>query len=264
MNRNCSFYREWIPKSVLADLSGEEQRELSRHLSECASCAAESEMYATTIGQMKSLGNVDVPKHFFVYPEERSFSPWGLFRLLSPAWQAGIAACILLVGTMTALVAAKVQVRGGKDGLVIAFGKMPETRTLPAPTLDTSRLEERILKIAEEQNRKESTEWVRTLRSEISQSQKTLTQNQRTILETALAGLENRMNNRVEASARALEERGDRSMTNLYQTLSRQRDRDMTAIDTRLSRIALNGEIKNNQTDAILETLLQVAELRLK
>ena len=38
---------------------------------------------------------------------------------------------------------------------------------------------------------------------------------------------------------------------------------DLLAIDDRLNRIAATGEQKSDQTDAILEALLEVAELRL-
>ena len=72
------------------------------------------------------------------------------------------------------------------------------------------------------------------------------------------------MADRVEATAHQLEQRTDLSVANLYQTVSRQRERDQNAFDAKLTRLAVNGEIKDKQTDAILETLLQVAELRMK
>ena len=50
----------------------------------------------------------------------------------------------------------------------------------------------------------------------------------------------------------------------MYRTLETQRVQDLSSVNDRLNRITVNGEIKSNQTDAILETLLQVAELKLK
>ena len=41
---------------------------------------------------MKAVDNEPVPRHFFVYPEERNLNPWALFRLLKPRWQAITAA----------------------------------------------------------------------------------------------------------------------------------------------------------------------------
>ena len=219
-----------------------------------------------TFQQLKSVGDEDVPRHFFVYPSEQKTNPWRSFRLMSPAWQGAIFSFMLLLSALSVLAASRLQVRAGNGALTFAFGKLPE-QTLPqrtVPVMDPSKLESRILEIVEERSRKENLEWVRTLRSEIAQSQKGITQKQRVSLDTALASLEGRIVNHVESTARRLEERNDLSVANLYQTVSRQRERDQNAFDAKLARLVVSGEIKNKQTDAILETLLQVAELRLK
>ena len=43
-----------------------------------------------------------------------------------------------------------------------------------------------------------------------------------------------------------------------------QRESDLAVVDSKLNRLALNGQIKSSQPDAILETLIQVADLRTK
>ena len=53
-------------------------------------------------------------------------------------------------------------------------------------------------------------------------------------------------------------------MTDLYQTIQTQRRQDLILTKNRLDRLAVQGEMRSTQTDAILETLLQVAEMRMK
>ena len=266
MKRDCSYFRDEIPKGVLSDLSEADQKGLKEHLAECGGCAREHDLYTGTLRQLKCVGDEEVPRHFFVYQSEQKSSPWSLFRLMSPAWQGAVLSFLLLLGTLSALATSRLHVRAGDGALTVAFGRLPEQNPPQpqVPTVDPSKLEARILEVVEERSRKENLEWVKAMRSEIAQSQKGLTQKQRVALETALASLEGRMVKHVETTARRLEERNDLSVANLYQTISRQRERDQSAFDAKLARLVMSGEIKNKQTDAILETLLQVAELRLK
>ncbi len=62
----------------------------------------------------------------------------------------------------------------------------------------------------------------------------------------------------------AVQARGAKSVADLYEAVSLQQQRDRNAIENRIDRLAVTGETKSNQTDAILQTLLEVAELRMK
>ena len=266
MNKDCRYFQEQIPKAMVGDLEAEEQPSLDAHLAECVACRQERELYSETLSQMRALEDVAVPRHFFVYPEERAANPWQLFRMMHPAWQ-GVAAAGLLVGVaFVALAVSQVHVRSKDGAWTIAFGNLPAVSPAPAPSpkIDTAALEARILQIVEEKNRKEKLEWVRTLRSEINRSHSTLTRQQQIVLENALAGLESRMGSRMEQTARSVEERNNSSIASLYQAVSQQRELDLAAMDRKLTGLAVSGEMKETQTNAILETLLQVAELRMK
>ena len=83
------------------------------------------------------------------------------------------------------------------------------------------------------------------------------------MLESALTSLEGRVNERIVGTANQLEERTGRAVASAYQSVETKQRQDLLAIDDRLSRLAATGEQKNDQTNAILETLLEVAELRL-
>lgn len=118
--------------------------------------------------------------------------------------------------------------------------------------------------MVEEKNRKDSLQWIRALRAEIARSQAVVTRDQRALLQIALDNLETRMTVRLDDTARSLENRNAQSLASLYQAVKLQRDSDVAMVDSKLNRLALNGDIKNSQTDAILETLIQVAENRTK
>jgi len=263
MGTGCDHFRSLIPRAMLADLDPAEQRELDLHLAECAPCAGERELYAQTLGRMRSLEDVPVPRHFLVYPEQRQSNPWRLFRSLTPVWQGSLAAGILILFLVSAAAATRIQV-GTRDGaLVLAFGgALPaETKPVPAARLDTTEMEARIARIVEEKNRKEELEWIRKLRAELAQSQRGFTRNQRTLLEAALGTLETRVNARVDETARTLDERRAQSLTALYQAIKLQQDSGLALVDAKLNRLAINGEKKNSEIDAILDTILQVADL---
>ncbi len=264
MSKDCSYYREQIPKAMLDDLAVEDRQTLDLHLLNCPACRLEKELYAGTFQQLDSLEDVPVPRHFFVYPEERAANPWRLFRLMHPAWQGAVAVTIVAMGMLTAFAASRLQVRSENGAWTLAFGKLPPLPAAPAPAIDIGALEARIVQIVEEKDRKERLEWVRTLRSEIAGSRRSLSQYQQVALDTALANSEARMDRRIEQTALSIQDQNNRSLSNLYQTVSQQREGDMATIDGRLTRLAVSGQIKSTQTDAILETLLQVAELRMK
>jgi anti-sigma factor RsiW len=235
MELNCSEYKSYIPRSVMGELSQAEQEALDQHLVECAPCSREHQMYSETVRQLRAEQDVPVPRHFFVYPRESHATPWRAFLQMSRPWQAVAAAALIVAGLVSALAIAQLQVRSADGALVIGFGRLPERRP-PAPQvaqLDTSALESRILKAAAEKNRQDSLELLRTLRAEMARSDKAIGREQRAVQD-------------------------------LYRTVSLERERDLAAVDNRINLLAINGEVKSTQTDAILATLLQVAELRMK
>ena len=266
MTTSCDQNRKLIPKSVLGDLQPEEQTELDRHLVECVPCAREYRQYADTIRQLRSEQNEDVPRHFFVYPGERTLRPWQAFFKMSRIWQVAAAAVLLAVGLFSSMAIARLQVRMENGILIAGFGKLPESRpsVFQVQTVDEKALEFRLMRMISERNQRESLELARSLRAEMARSNKTLSREQTTLLAQVLDGVELRMTRFVAAAAGDLERKTDASMQELYRTVSLERANDRAAIENRINLVAANGEIKDTQTDAILETLLQVAEARVK
>ncbi len=266
MTNGCSACRSLIPRAIAGDISAEEQQSLGLHLSECPVCSKEHEEYADVLRQMRSVTDVPVPKHFFVYAEERAQNPWRVFRGMSFAWQGAVAAAAFLLCVAAGAAALRLNVRAENGAWVVSFGEPAPARIIPAPVpvVDTAAIEARVMNAVEERNRREQLEWVRTLRAEIARSGRSMTEQQSRVLQAALSEVEARLDNRIATTADALEARSTRSLNSMYRTVTAERERDLETFNNRFSRFAANDEVRSNQTDAILETLLQVAELKVQ
>jgi hypothetical protein len=205
-------------------------------------------------------GDVEAPRHFFVYPEG-SPSPWQALRGLTLAWKGAVAAVALAAFVLGGFALANLEVKAEAGSFTVRLGKPEQPGSPPsAPAVDLAALKLDLLRVLEEKSRNDKLEMIRTLRAELAQSESTLTKKQR----LALAALESRVDSRIINTAVNLESGAQSSIAAMYRALENQRAQDMSAINDRLNRVAVNGEIKSNETDVILETLLQVAELRMK
>ena len=263
MTIDCSNFSNLIPRALLSDLTREEQEALQAHLKDCAPCAQERELYLNTLGQLRSADDAPVPRHFFIYPDESRPTLRQLFGQLSLAWKGSLAAAFL-VG-LSVLAFTSMEIRSEPGGMVFRIGNAPEPVAVgPAPSIDLEALKSELTRLLENRSRNDKLEILQTLRAEMARSESAMTRKQRLVLETALSRLESRVNNRIVDAAASLESANQRSLGDMYRTLETQRVQDLSSVNDRLNRITVNGEIKSNQTDAILETLLQVAELKLK
>jgi hypothetical protein len=98
----------------------------------------------------------------------------------------------------------------------------------------------------------------------MSRSRTELTEQQQDLLAASLTSLESRLNNRMALTADEIKTGSQKAIGDMYQAVSLQQDENVNAINARLDKAAASNELKFNQTDAILETLLQVAELRIR
>lgn len=242
MKPECVEYQGKIARSLLGDLAADERQALEEHLTACPQCRSESESYARTLSLMQSLDEEPVPRHFFVQPEERSLSPWDLFRMLQPGWRAitaAVAGLFLLAGL----------------GGVLGF-----TRS----SVDIAALKKDFLRAAEEQNRRTTESFLREVRAEITGSRTDLTLQQQTELAAALDRVDSRMTGRLKRTEDRVREDAQKMAVDVYRTVSQQRAQDLNLINLRFDGIETKSALETRQTDAILDTLLQAAELRLK
>jgi anti-sigma factor RsiW len=259
MTSECEINQPRIPRSFVGDLSTEDQRALEAHLACCTLCREESVHYAETIGMLHSTVDEPIPHHFFIYPKEKSAHPWELFRQMMPRWQFAISCAAGLLLFIAVATFSGIEVRGDGKSWAVSFG-----RGYPAATLDSSALKAEILKVADERNRELAAAYFGALRSELAATRSDLTQQQQVRMISALNALETSFNQRMEANGEDLRAGSRKSSVDLFQAISLQREQDMNAVNARIDKVIDDSEVKARQTDTILETLLQVANLNLK
>jgi hypothetical protein len=246
MEPECSKYQKIIPRYLLEDLTAEERQSLEAHLATCPHCREEQERYARTLQLMPSMDNESVPHHFFVYPAERKLNPWEFFRLVKPHWQVATAAlaCLLLLTSI---------------GWVMSLSQ---------DKIDVAALKKDILQTAEEKNSEAGTRWLQEVQAEIARSNANLTKQQKAELAVAFARLDSHLTGRLIATEDRIRNDTQIMAVNLYRNIAQERTqertRDLNDINLRLDGIELKNAHETRQTDAILNTLLQVAEIRTK
>jgi hypothetical protein len=255
MRPECSEFQKRIPKNLLGDLNADQRQALEAHLATCSLCRSEREYYIRILHQMKSLKDEPVPRHFFVYPKEPVSNFWELFFQMKPRWRAAtvaFAGLFLLIGVAGI---SRLQIRSDAAGWALSFGHSD---------IDVGSLKKDILRTANENDHKAKAAWLQEVRAEIERSQAELArqaQNERT---SALAHLDSLLTGRINLAEGRLRGYSQNLALNLFGTVAQQRAKDLQVINLRFDSIEENNAIETRQTDAILDTLLQAAELRLR
>ncbi len=263
MNTTCSEFKTWIPAALLGELEESGVRELEAHLRDCAPCREEQALFVRTFHQVRSIGDVEVPRHFFIYPSETRPSLRQLMQILPMSWKVAAAASMLALGTLAILATADFRVRSEGGVLVVGFGPLPPIQ--PAtPPVDVAAIKEELFRRLTAESTKENLALLAQLREEIENSKKALSDSQKALLRRTLSELENRIDGKIIQTAASVQDRTGETLAAYHRTLQLEREQDLLAINGRLNRIAASGYEKNRQTDEILETLLQVAELQWK
>jgi hypothetical protein len=248
MKSQCSEYQKRIARSLLGDLNPAEQKELEQHLAGCPQCRSEQADYAKTLDELKQAGDEPVPRHFFVHPIEERFSFWQVFRWMSRWQQAATLATagLLLLFGIAAL--SHLQLQIDRSGLRLNFG---------GNAVDTAALKQEILMAAD-------AAIIQEVRSEIARAGSDLSRNQRAELAAALVNLNARFSAQVSRSENNVRGDSQRMIAGVYQAVSQQRARDLEMMNLWFASAQADDALKTRQTDEILDTLLQEAELRLR
>jgi hypothetical protein len=259
----CDNYSNQIPKALLGDLSSSELQAVESHCKECSPCARERDLYAETLHQLGAMTDVAAPRHFFVYPKEHRPNPWQLFQQMAFPLKTAIIAALLAIGIFTGAAAAKLEIRSEPGRLTFSFGNLPAPIRSERP-VDPELLKAEILQAVERNQQEKDLELARTLRAELAAVKSGIPQRQRLVIERALADFEKRTDSSILNAATALQASTENSIARMYRIIQAQQQQELAALNERVNKIAVSGEIKSNQTDVILETLLQVAENRIK
>ena len=263
MKTECDNISNRIPKALLGDLSVTDLRAVESHCMECSPCSQERDLYAETLRQLGAMTDVAAPRHFFVYPKEHRPNPWQLFQQMTFPFKMALVASLLAIGVFTVAAATKLEIHSEPGRLTITFGNLPAP--IPSePPVDAERLKAEILQAVERKQQEKDLELARSLRAELAAIKTRIPERQREVIERALADFEKRTDSRILSAATALEASTENSVARMYRIIQAQQQQDLAALNERVNRIAVSGEIKSNQTDVILETLLQVAENRIR
>jgi hypothetical protein len=255
MNSECSEHQKNIPALLLGELTAEEKRKIEVHLASCSHCRSERDSYANTLQQLALVGEETVPHHFFVYPERRGSNTWGFFRQMTLGWQAALISAAMLFLVVGVAAISRLQIRSNPDGWAVSFGHAD---------IDLAALKKDILEASERKNRDARAAWIQEVQAQISRSYDGMSQQQKVQLAKALAQMDSRVTGRITLSEGQAKEDARRLVSNLYQVVSQERARDLEAINLRFDSTDANNAIKARQTNEILGTLLQVADLRLR
>ena len=265
MTMKCEDHRNRILKASIEDLAAEEQQALEAHVAGCPSCAEEQRLTLDMLQQLRSEGDVALPRHFFVTAEEAHSTPWSMFQQMSLISKAATAMALLAVCLLVVLVISGFEVRTHAGGVTLSLGRAsqpPETTAQTPVNIDNLKAD--ILQALEAKSHQERSSWAQEIRKKLTLSNRRLTQKQQKSLETALAGLEARVDDRMIARELALQANWKQSLVDLYKTIQGQRKQDLMATRNGIEHLAAQGEVRSNETEAILATLLQVAEYRMK
>jgi len=264
MNSTCEQARSWIPRALMKDLEPAAQLVLNEHLAECSNCAGEQALYIDTLSQIPAFSDSPVPRHFFVYPPDRSFSFTGFFLGLSPGWRLAGSLAVVTVAIFVVLVAARFQFQAEQGIYSFSFGRtLPQIPSKMPSNDSTARIDAlraELISVLENRSRVERAEWMNALRLQIKESNR-YDDRQQQRWDAALGSLERRLNHRIEDSALVLTAGMQQSTNNLFRALQRQRQQDFLVTSNRLEQLASRGERKEEETAEILSTLLQVARL---
>lgn len=255
MRSECHKYQKNISASLLGDLTEEEQRALEDHLAACSDCRLERENYIRTLDLMRSVNDETVPHHFLVHPQEEISNPRQLFGQMKPIWKTAIAAAAALFLLIGVAAASRLQIRSDPSGWVLSFSRSD---------IDVAALKKDILETAEERNRQATTAWIQQVKDEIERSTADLTDRQKADLTAAMARLDSRFSQRLDTAEVRMKDDSQRLTDEIYQRIAGQRERDLEAINLRFDGLETSSALKDWQTNAVLDTLVQVAELSLR
>jgi len=215
--------------------------------------------------QLRLKTDVTVPRHFFVGEQEVRPTPWSVFQQMSLAWRTVTALVLLALGTLGAMAISILQIRAEGQNITLSFGRPVEsTRDNAHTSMNVDNLKTDIVQVLEERSRQEHLSWVQEMKTELARSGQKWNRQQQKSLQVAMAGLEARVTDRMISRDLSLQANWKQSLVDLYGTIQIQRRRDLQLTKNGIDRLATQGEARSNETEAILATLLQAAEYRIK
>ncbi|RPJ57689.1 MAG: zf-HC2 domain-containing protein [Acidobacteria bacterium] len=265
MTDKCNHYRDLIPRALLGDLEAGRAAELEGHLSECAECRAEREQYGETLDHLAMVEDEPVPGHFFIPADARNASLRDLFGAVAWPWKLATATGLVALLLLAGLGLSALQFRSAGGVYAFSFGRpLPEWDNNAKNEAAIQALRVEMRSFVEETIQSERKQYLATLRSELARSSRGLAPEQRRFLQVALNDIEKRMNERMVTTGASIAAETASSMDTLYARLQAQRSQDLALIRKSITDTARVSQANDRQTQEVLTTLLEVADLQIK
>ncbi len=253
MSSDCEYFRSRLAKTLFEPTDKAEKRALESHLRECPDCRDELEATRRTVQTLKGWEDQPVPRHFFVYqPEPRWGRGWG-------AWGWGALATAALVLLATGIVLSQIQVRIEPGVLTIGWQQLPAQQ----PVWDPEELKTEVMELVDQRLQEQDRQWQSHLQAVSDRVGEESSSRERQ-LRGSIADLERRQAQQLETRSAALEADYEENLLRLWRVLQARHEKDFGLIREQLQLMTVSDEIHDTRNEALVATLLQMADLRLQ
>ncbi len=255
MSTQCP-YQDQISSLLFEDLDSSLRAEYEGHLEGCLVCRQELERCRQTLEALQSWPEGPVPRHFFVSDSGANLGLSSAISLLSPVWKGALAAAALLAVTLLATFASGLHVSASSRGLTVGWAP-PE----PAPVFDEESFQQQLVLALEQRLLLREQQLLERVRQELSQLEGSLDRKQQASLKSAVDGLQGRLETQLDAQLLDVESGVDEVALAVH-SLSELQSRALQLLNQRIDLIAIGGEIQGSQSDLLINTLIEMADLR--
>lgn len=245
MNQDCRTYRLLIPQALCGDLDASSRKGLEEHLDNCPSCAAERQAMTSTLEELRTHVDLPVPRHFTLSEKDRVPDPGGSFLSfihgLFQSWAWAPAFLLLLAAVIF---------------WMKPWYSGPSTTAAALTQADLEAFRSSLFQSLEEKSRAEKAEWLTLLRTEMSGLSQTLDDRQRKHLQTAIARMENRVGQRLQASELRQRAANNHSTIQIVEWLQSQQN-SLAELNNQIQRVARTDRQRGAETDQLLAVLIK-------
>ncbi len=255
MNANCKNYSEWIERSIFEEITDRQKADLETHLANCPDCASERELLLSTFSELRAFPEVASPRHFYIAGPSR-VGVWDMFQQMSLFWRMATASFLLGILLIGGAAAANLRVQSQDGQLTLAFGELHRE-----PKIDPEQLKASLRREIELEMDQRQALLIQQVRQEIAALGDTFSTRQRQLMAVALNKLEDRMGERIDQQTLETRARFQDAAAQIYKTLSREQKRQVALLNDRLDLLNVRDQIQGDQTQALMATVLQIADL---
>ena len=260
MDDHCAIYREQLGPSLVGDLEPAGLRQLEFHLQTCRTCRQERDRLKQTIQELQSWEAVEAPHHFLVQPLAPAAGPRDLLRQLAWPWKAAlvtIPALILLLGFLSF---SRFQWHSENGVWLMSWGDA--SRLQPPDPFQSNSFRQQLDQLLTQREQQQQQRWLAQVRDENEVRFNELSKQRQENLDRTVGQAIRGLQLEVAADQATLQADFKKSDLALYQVLMAQRARDLSAMREELDLLAVSDEIQDTQTDALLATVIEIADSR--